>query len=184
MGSRRYSTPTRDRSSRARHSQRRFWRKRYESAWSQIRHRRNGRGCYLDNIFVERLWRTVKQENIYLHDYESVSSVRRGLSDYFRFYNNERLHQGLGNMCPAEKYFLTRKEEKCCQPGKLASMDLDDVWGRKWSGGSALLSGRVDLPPVTDCGALPPSAPHWGADSPAPSNHPQLVPPYFAPDLV
>ena len=65
----------------------------------------DGRGRYLDNIFVERLWRSVKQECIYLHDFSSVAEVRVALRKYFEYYNNQRLHQGLGYETPADVYF-------------------------------------------------------------------------------
>lgn len=65
----------------------------------------DGRGRAMDNIFIERLWRTVKYENIFLHDYAEVSEVIAGLKSYFRFYNHERPHQSLGNRTPAEVYF-------------------------------------------------------------------------------
>jgi putative transposase len=64
----------------------------------------DGRGRAFDNIFVERLWRTVKYEDIYLHDYQSVGEVRIGLRKYFRFYNIERLHQSLDYLTPEEAY--------------------------------------------------------------------------------
>jgi putative transposase len=64
----------------------------------------DGRGRCLDNVFVERLWRTVKYENIYLHGYESVQELQRGLQGYFRFYNEERLHQSLEYRTPAQVY--------------------------------------------------------------------------------
>ena len=57
------------------------------------------------NIFVERLWRSVKYEDVYLKDYGVVDEARRGLSDYFTFYNTGRLHQSLGYKTPAEVYF-------------------------------------------------------------------------------
>ena len=56
----------------------------------------DGRGQYLDNIFVERLWRTVKVEEIYLRDYDTVTEAVYYLGCYFRFYNYERLHESLG----------------------------------------------------------------------------------------
>lgn len=65
----------------------------------------DGRGRYLDNIFVERLWRSVKQECIYLHNFDSVSEVKRALSAYFEYYNYQRLHQALDYRTPAEVYF-------------------------------------------------------------------------------
>jgi putative transposase len=65
----------------------------------------DGRGRALDNIFVERLWRTVKYEDIYMNDYQTVPQLRRGLERYFEFYNQERLHQSLDYQTPAEVYF-------------------------------------------------------------------------------
>jgi putative transposase len=58
-------------------------------------------GRVFDNIFVERLWRTVKYEDIYLRDYGSASELDAGLARYFRFYNEERPHQSLGYRTPA-----------------------------------------------------------------------------------
>lgn len=65
----------------------------------------DGRGRALDNIFVERLWRTVKDEHIYLMDYAHVPHLEAGLHDYFRFYNQERPHQSLGYRTPAEVHY-------------------------------------------------------------------------------
>jgi putative transposase len=65
----------------------------------------DGRGRAFDNIFVERLWRSVKYEDVYLKDYGVVDEARRGLDDYFTFYNTGRLHQSLGYQTPAEVYF-------------------------------------------------------------------------------
>ena len=70
----------------------------------------DGRGRVFDNIFVERLWRTVKYEEIYLKDYQDVDQARQGLGDYFGFYNHQRLHQALGYRTPAEVYFDTGKD--------------------------------------------------------------------------
>jgi putative transposase len=64
----------------------------------------DGRGRCLDNVFVERLWRTVKYENIYLYCYGSVRELERGLGQYFPFYNAERFHQALEYRTPAEVY--------------------------------------------------------------------------------
>ena len=61
----------------------------------------DGRGRALDNIFVERLWRTVKYEDIYLKDYATMAEAVTGLRDYFQFYNEARLHQSLGYRPPA-----------------------------------------------------------------------------------
>lgn len=62
----------------------------------------DGRGRALDNIFVERLWRSVKYEEVYLHDYQSVREARNSLDEYFRYYNTERLHQSLEYRTPYE----------------------------------------------------------------------------------
>lgn len=64
----------------------------------------DGRGRYLDNIFVERLWRTVKVEEVYLRDYDTVVEAVYYLGRYFEFYNHERLHESLGYQTPAEVY--------------------------------------------------------------------------------
>jgi len=64
----------------------------------------DGRGRAFDNIFVERLWRTVKYEEVYLKDYHHGFEARRSLRSYFKFYNSERPHQSLGNCAPEELY--------------------------------------------------------------------------------
>lgn len=64
----------------------------------------DGRGRALDNIFVERLWRTVKYEYVYLQEIQSVHEVRLGLQDFFHFYNHERFHQSLDYRTPAQVY--------------------------------------------------------------------------------
>ena len=64
----------------------------------------DGRGRALDNVFVERLWRSVKYEDVYLQDYRGMSEAQRGLGRYFGFYNGERPHQALGYRTPAAVY--------------------------------------------------------------------------------
>lgn len=64
----------------------------------------DGRGRVFDNIFVERLWRTVKYEDIYLKGYETIRDAEQGLTDYFYFYNTERIHQALQYKTPQEVY--------------------------------------------------------------------------------
>ena len=64
----------------------------------------DSKGRALDNIFTERLWRTVKYEEVYLHDYTSPKEARQQLSRYFEFYNHQRLHQALDYRTPAEVY--------------------------------------------------------------------------------
>src|SRR5579885_2554511 len=68
----------------------------------------DGKGRALDNIFTERLWRTVKYEEVYLHSYDSPRAARQGLARYFRFYNHQRPHQALDYRTPAALYFGTR----------------------------------------------------------------------------
>jgi putative transposase len=64
----------------------------------------DGRGRALDNVFVERLWRSVKYEEVYLRDYDGGHEAERGLTSYFEFYNHRRVHQALGYRTPAEVY--------------------------------------------------------------------------------
>ena len=64
----------------------------------------DGKGWYTDNIFVERLWRTLKYEEVYLKAYTNATEARRELSYYFRFYNDQRPHQALGYRTPAEVF--------------------------------------------------------------------------------
>ncbi len=72
---------------------------------SEIKISMDGRGRAFDNIFVERLWRSVKYEEVYVHNYESVKDARENLATYFRLYNRERLHESLGYQTPHEVYF-------------------------------------------------------------------------------
>jgi putative transposase len=62
----------------------------------------DGKGSYNDNLFIERLWRTVKYEEVYLKAYQDGRDARVGLGNYFRFYNTQRPHQALGYRTPAE----------------------------------------------------------------------------------
>ena len=68
----------------------------------------DSRGRCMDNIFTERLWRTVKYENVYLKSYPNFSEANSGLKIYFNFYNNDRPHSALGNKTPAQVYFKNR----------------------------------------------------------------------------
>ena len=74
-----------------------------------IRISMDGRGRVYDNIFVERLWRTVKYEEVYLKDYTSVAEAWENLARYFHCYNHRRIHQSLGWRTPAEVYFGTQE---------------------------------------------------------------------------
>ena len=64
----------------------------------------DGKGRWVDNVFIERLWRSVKYEDVYLKEYCTVSVLKQGLAEYFRFYNDERPHQSFGSCTPAEVY--------------------------------------------------------------------------------
>jgi putative transposase len=83
------------------------WTGRLESAGVAVS--MDGKGRCLDNVFVERLWRSVKYEDIYLKRYEAVPQLARGLRGYFAFYNDERLHQSLDYQTPAQVYRRARQ---------------------------------------------------------------------------
>ena len=71
----------------------------------------DGRGRVYDNIVVERLWRTGKYEEVYLHQYRMVPEARRSLERYFHFYNTERIHETLGYRTPYEIHFKEQPPE-------------------------------------------------------------------------
>ncbi len=73
-----------------------------------IRISMDGKGRCFDNIFVERLWRTIKYELIYLYSFENILELKTGLADYFNHYNNERLHQSLNYETPSSYYFSSK----------------------------------------------------------------------------
>jgi putative transposase len=79
----------------------------FTSRWQRqgIQISQDGRGRVFDNIFVERLWRSVKYEEVYLKDYESLVIATDSLSHYFQFYNYERFHQALTYRTPAQVHF-------------------------------------------------------------------------------
>ena len=72
----------------------------------------DGKGRALDNVFIERLWRTVKYEEVFLKDYLNVGEAIASLGEYFRFYNRERSHQALGYQTPEAVYF-SRARKAC-----------------------------------------------------------------------
>jgi putative transposase len=78
----------------------------------------DGRGRALDNVFVERLWRTVKYEEVYLKDYENAWEAERSLREYFEFYCYDRRHQSLGNRTPANVYGLPRMPKPSMSKGR------------------------------------------------------------------
>ncbi len=71
----------------------------------QIRISMDGKGCWRDNVFVERLWKSVKYEHVYLHAYESVTEARTKIATYFEFYNHRRPHASLDRRTPDDVYF-------------------------------------------------------------------------------
>ena len=79
---------------------------------AQIKISMDGRGRAFDNIFIERLWRSVKWEQIYLHEYREVIEPAEGLREYFGFYNVERPHQALNYRTPAEVHYEGRKSSR------------------------------------------------------------------------
>ena len=64
----------------------------------------DGRGAWRDNVFVERVWRSVKYERVYLKAYDSVSAARADIADYFRWYNADRAHSSLDDVMPEQAY--------------------------------------------------------------------------------
>ncbi len=72
----------------------------------------DGKGRAMDNVFNERLPRSVKYEEVYLNDYATVSKARQGIGNYIAFYNQERPYQSLNYKTPAEMYFCSNNQEK------------------------------------------------------------------------
>ena len=70
----------------------------------------DGKGSWKDNVFIERFWKTVKYEEVYLKGYESLTEARKELKGYMEFYNQERRHQGLDSRTPDEVYWSTVPE--------------------------------------------------------------------------
>jgi putative transposase len=90
----------------------------------------DGKGRALDNIMVERLWRSVKYEEIYLREYQDVEHLKKSLKKYFHFYNHERPHQTFGGATPEEAYQGIAKEIACALVSDSYGSDqsLRDVW--------------------------------------------------------
>ena len=72
----------------------------------------DGRRRYLDNIFIERLWRSVKQEAVYLHELQDGFQAKRVIKDWIRFYNTERPHTALDKRTPDDAFFDTERNQK------------------------------------------------------------------------
>lgn len=93
--------------------------------FNQISISMDGRGRCLDNIFIERLWRTVKYQNVYLKGYRTIPEARAGLTEYFEFYNKEKFHQGLDNKTPWQVYCQGSVEGSKGRPSTLGSIHLN-----------------------------------------------------------
>ena len=78
---------------------------------SNIRISMDGKGRWMDNVFIERLWRSLKYEEVYLKAYETVTEARSGIREWIRFYNHERTHQSLGGQTPEQVYYNRSKKE-------------------------------------------------------------------------
>jgi putative transposase len=72
----------------------------------------DGKGCWRDNIFVERLWKTIKYEEVYLRAYGSVTEARIRLAKYIDFYNQRRPHRAIGRVPPDHRYYESLPAEK------------------------------------------------------------------------
>ena len=102
----------------------------------------DGRGRFSDNIFVERLWRNLKYEKIYLSAYQNAAEARHSIAAYFDFYNCERLHQGLDCCAPRLVFDEAlgsptwgRKKRDWCKPpaiGTIMRIKLGEVVSRRW----------------------------------------------------
>jgi len=77
---------------------------------NEIKISTDGKGRWMDNVFIERLWRNVKYEEVYIKAYGSITEARRELKEYFELYNERRRHQGLDDLTPDEVYFATLKQ--------------------------------------------------------------------------
>ena len=73
---------------------------------NDIRISMDGKGRWMDNVFIERLWRSLKYECVYLHDFETGSQARQGIARWIEFYNHQRPHSALGDSTPMERYCL------------------------------------------------------------------------------
>jgi putative transposase len=106
----------------------------------------DGRGRFSDNIFVERLWRSLKYEEVYLRAYESVAEARAGIAAYFEFYNHERLHQALGYRTPRKVFEETMPLASSLPPSKPGSSAIArTAWPAQ-----PQLAGAVQRAPASD----------------------------------
>ena len=105
---------------------------------------RDGRGRALDNVFVERLWRSVKYEDIYIKDYERVPELESGLTAYFWFYDEERPHQSLDYRTPGEVYRAeVRRGLKGKSLNKCRWPEWSTFWGPLYPHESAIVGREI-----------------------------------------
>ncbi len=90
----------------------------------------DGKGRYQDNIVVERLWRSIKYEEVYLKAYQTVAEARVGINAYLEFYNQQRPHQALGYRTPAEVYQGDQKAKEVAtqEAGLPSEVELPNPW--------------------------------------------------------
>lgn len=81
----------------------------------------DSKGRALDNILIERLWKTLKYEHLYVHDYGSEKELARGLAEFFVFYNTKRVHQSLGYRTPAEVYYAQQNENRSAKTAEMVA---------------------------------------------------------------
>ena len=84
----------------------------------------DGRGCWRDNVFVERLWKSIKYEEVYLHAYETVRHAQQRLERYVHFYNQLRPHRALDGRTPDRVYWVNRPAQPSAAQARTASCHL------------------------------------------------------------
>jgi len=110
----------------------------------------DGRGRFADNILVERLWRSLKYEEVYLKAYESVAEARAGIAAYFEFYNHQRLHQALGYRTPRRVFEETISLTSSLRPSKLGSSAIArTAWPAQQMLASAMQRARPRIQNLT-----------------------------------
>ena len=70
----------------------------------------DSKGRALDNVYIERFWRSLKYEDIYIRSYETMKEIKKGINNYIMFFNTERIHQALGYKTPDSVYYNNKKE--------------------------------------------------------------------------
>jgi Integrase core domain len=116
----------------------------------------DGKGAWRDNVFVERLWRSVKYEEVYLRAYDSVSEARASIGRYLNFYNGQRPHSSLDGVTPDQAYFKSRPTYRARETA------LPRISGGKAAGSQRLFRRRQETGIAQDCvvelGGLEPAA--------------------------